>query len=550
MQTNNTTKYFVAAFVMLVAAFMQCYKTIHNLHWAIEPDFDRDIAYIRTALDGNYGKDPNYVGQYMWYNPLIFLSETLIVKLTGWPINIVVARAGAFLNIINPIVFFIVVIKLFDYKIALAALLSFLFLAAGNLPCWGVGTYSPWMISDTFVQFLFYISIFFCYRAFSTQKVLWFIILGAVIGLSFLGHSAPAILIILIIISLQVQKVWIAIRSKNYSSIKTYLLQGVFTFIPFVIFAFPFLYYVYGKYHFHFINRIILQCAPGVFARKETFELLKLNVTFSLLIAAIGFVWFYLKFEKGVLRRIIWNWLLIAAFMYLYESAVPTADKILHINLPDTIPAFHYFFYLKTLQSVFFAFGFMYLFNLGIGLKERLSKVKVTSKQMEYHLLFCVLFYAAVYYPIYSKRADFTLMKQESIAKGNEKDKIDIYNFISQNVTLDKVLLCSHDMSLFPVMPTGIKMVSVETYFSNPYVSYDKREKDRNDMLKYLATTDSTVSPKLFYDYNVSVVLLENKEFANFKCPLFATSKVIFKNGSYTILSFTMKIPRFHDTVN
>ena len=142
-------------------------------------------------------------------------------------------------------------------------------------------------------------------------------------------------------------------------------------------------------------------------------------------------MWFYLKFEKGVLRRIIWNWLLIAAFMYLYESAVPTADKILHINLPDTIPAFHYFFYLKTLQSVFFAFGFMYLFNLGIGLKERLSKVKVTSKQMEYHLLFCVLFYAAVYYPIYSKRADFTLMKQESIAKGNEKDKIDIYNFIS-----------------------------------------------------------------------------------------------------------------------
>ena len=232
--------------------------------------------------------------------------------------------------------------------------------------------------------------------------MLWFIILGAFIGLSFLGHSAPAILIIFIIISLQVQKVFGAIKDKELCAIKTYVLQGIFTFIPFIIFAFPFLYYVYGKYHFHFINRIILQCAPGVFARKETFELLKLNVTFSLLIASIGFVWFYFKFEKGVLRKIIWNWLIIAAFMYLYESAVPTADKILHINLPDTIPAFHYFFYLKTLQSVFFAFGFMYLFNWVIGLKEKLFKVKVTPKHLNtiscfvycFMLLFTILFIA------------------------------------------------------------------------------------------------------------------------------------------------------------
>jgi hypothetical protein len=541
MQNTYNNKYLIAGFLMIAAAFIQCYKTIHNIHWAIEPDFDRDIAYIRGTLDGNYGKDPNYAGQYMWYNPLIFLTETLIVKLTGLPINIVVARAGAFLNLINPIVFFIVIIKLFDYKIALAALLSFLFLAAGNLPCWGVGTYSPWMISDTFVQFLFYISIFCCYRAFTTQKMLWFVILGAIIGLSFLGHSAPVFLIIFIIISLQVQNVFGAIRAKNYTAIKTFVIQGIFTFIPFVIFAFPFLYYVYGKYHFHFINRIILQCAPGVFARKETVELLKLNVTFSLLIAAIGFVWFYFKFEKGILRRIIWNWLIIAAFMYFYESAVPTVDKILHVNLPDTIPAFHYFFYLKTLQSVFFAFGFIYLFNWAIGLKEKLSKAKVTLKQLEYHFLFCVLVYAAVYYPIYSNRADFTVMQEESLLKGNEMNKIDVYDFISKSVPLDNVILCSHDMSLFPVMPTGIKMVSVETYFSNPYVSYDKREKDRNDMLKYLTKPDTTFNTKLFSDYKVNLVLLTNKEYEDFKCPPFASSKVIYHNNAYTILSFVIK---------
>jgi len=154
MQTKDNTKYLAACLVMLIVAFIQCYRTVHDLHWASEPDFDRDIAYIRGMLTGHYGQDPNMAGQYMWYNPLLFVCETVIVKITGLPINIVVARAGAFLNIINPIVFFIVVVKLFDYKVALASLLCFLFLVSGNLPCWGAATYSPWLISDTFVQFI------------------------------------------------------------------------------------------------------------------------------------------------------------------------------------------------------------------------------------------------------------------------------------------------------------------------------------------------------------------------------------------------------------
>src|ERR1700761_1136693 len=130
MPKKDNTKYLVACILMVLAAFVQCYRTVHDLHWGSEPDFDRDIAYIRTTLNGHFGLDANYASQYMWYNPLLFLSETLIVKLTGLPINIVVARAGAFLNILGPVFFFLMVAKLFDYKAALAALLSFLFLAA------------------------------------------------------------------------------------------------------------------------------------------------------------------------------------------------------------------------------------------------------------------------------------------------------------------------------------------------------------------------------------------------------------------------------------
>jgi hypothetical protein len=551
MQIKDNTKYLLACILLLIAAFIQCYRAVHDLHWAYEPDFDRDIGYIRSTLHGHFGQDPNIAGQYMWYNPLMYMCETAIVKISGLPINIVVARAGAFINILSPVFFFMMVAKLFDYKVALAALLSFLFLASGNLPGWGGATYSPLPLADCFVQFIFYLNIFLVYKAFKEQTIKWFFILGIFLGISFLGHSAPTIIIILMLILLQGQKIIIAIKEKKFAEIKTYFLQGLVTVIPFIIFSFPFLYFVLVKYHLHFINRTILQCAPGVFARKNTVELLKLNITFSLLIAIIGGGWFYKKYHDTLIKKIIFYWLFITAFMYVYEAVLPTANRILHITLPDTIPALHYFFYLKGVQSVFFGLGFVYLITpviRGVGdyIKKKYPSVQPIKLSTNLLILFVVL-YALVYYPIYSKREDFTEPRQQALAKEKETDKIEIYNYITKNVPLNSVLLCEYDDSLFPVMATGIKMVSIGVYFSNPYISYDKREKDRKDMLSYLTTSTPASAEKLFADYNVRYVLLSNGNFEKYKNPPFAVSKVIFKNSAYTLLSFTItpavKIP-------
>ena len=540
MKPTDKNKYLFAFVLMLIAAFIQCYKTLHDLHWANEPDFDRDIAYIRSTLDGHYGQDPNMTGQYMWYNPMLFLLETLVVKLTGLPINIVVARAGAFINIISPIAFFFMVVKLFDYKVALPALLCFFFLVNGNLPCWGGATYSPWLLSDTFSQFTFYITIFFCYKAFAKQKLFWFIIFGASLGITFLGHSAPVFIIILIMICIQGRKVIEAFWTKDYSAIGKYFLQGIYAVVPFIIFAFPFLYYVFGKYHLHFINHEILECAPGIFARRYTLDLLKQNVTFSLIISVIGMIWFYKKFDQPILQKIVWHWFFICLGMYIYESAVPTLDHMLHITLPDTIPAFHYFFYLKALQSIFFGFGFIFLLTWLVGRLKGLKEGNPKLKLPDTLVIICVLLYALIYYPIYSSRYDFTELRAQAIEKGKQSDKIAVYNFISKNIPLDHVLLCEHGLSLFPVMPTAIKMVSIETFFSNPYVSYEERENDRNEMLSYL-TNGGITDYKLFSDYNVSDILLSNDDFKKYKYPSFALSTVIFKNNSYTILSFKLK---------
>ncbi|HEX4850337.1 MAG TPA: hypothetical protein VFV08_05995, partial [Puia sp.] len=191
--------YFIIAFVVLIfIAFFQCYNITKDLIWAAEPDFDRDISYVQSVLDGQFGKDPSYSGAYLWYNPLLFSIETIIVKITGLPIHLVVTRAGIYLNLLGPVFFVIMMVILFDYRVALAALLSYLFLSAGDIPGWAVATYSPWLYPVNFAQFLFYQSIIFCYFAFARERYIWFIILGTTIGACFLGHTAPAVLIILI----------------------------------------------------------------------------------------------------------------------------------------------------------------------------------------------------------------------------------------------------------------------------------------------------------------------------------------------------------------
>ena len=121
---KNRLAFITAMIIMLLIAFVQCYKTTYDLHWAADPDFDRDIAFVQGTLNGHFGMDPNYAGEYLWYNPLLFSIETLIVKVSGLPVYEVVTRAGAYLNLLGPIAFICMLVFLFDFRIAAVSLLK------------------------------------------------------------------------------------------------------------------------------------------------------------------------------------------------------------------------------------------------------------------------------------------------------------------------------------------------------------------------------------------------------------------------------------------
>jgi len=533
---EHRTAFVVAAVGMLGLAFFQCYRITHDLHWPYDTDFDRDMSFIRNSLEGKFGKDPNYLGEYLWYNPLLFSIEAFIVKVTGLPINIVIMKAGIYFNILGPITFFIMNCYFFGYRIGLASLLSFLFLASGDFMGTGAATYSPWLYPCCFSQFMFYLTLMACYKAFSKQAYGWFLLVGVCIGIAFLGHAAPAFLVILIMISVQGKKMIRSFAEKNYVLLKKYFFQGCITFIAFAIVASPFLYYVAGKYHLHIINTNIFEYQSDLMIWRNILLLIKANLSIAFVISIIGFVWFYKTFHEATIRTIILNWFFISGFMLAYSMSLPGFHDKLHIPLPDTVPSYHYLHYLKAVQSVFFGFGIVFLFQqVSRFIIRRIpnQRVQKVSNANSVYILVLVL-WAMVYFPVYKERKDFTLIRKLSLAKENNVGKMQVYDYIIANIPSDNVILCEEQYSIFPVMATGRKLVCASILFSNPYIDFGKRYADLNVMLASLKN-NAPGSKKLFEHYKVNYALLSNALYKRDSLQSPLLGKAIFSNEMFTL---------------
>ncbi len=141
--------------IILFVVFSLGVNTTRDLDWGPNGDFYRDVGFAQTILDGDYGKDPVYSDEKLWYNPLIPALIAGVSWVTDTPPHIAATRSGAYLNLLVPIAFYIMMLVMSrDSKIALATIVFFLFVAPGEYEA----TYSPWLLPSTFTQVLFYLT--------------------------------------------------------------------------------------------------------------------------------------------------------------------------------------------------------------------------------------------------------------------------------------------------------------------------------------------------------------------------------------------------------
>jgi Dolichyl-phosphate-mannose-protein mannosyltransferase len=537
---NNRTAYWLAFIVLLGLAFVECFRVSHDLYWPFDGDLYRDMSSVQTILDGRFGQDPSYLHEYIWYNPLLSWIETGIVKVSGLPVQIVIARAGIYLNILGPVFFFGMCRRFFDPRVALASLLSFLFLCSGNLDGEMAATYSPWLFPSGFSQFFLYLNLLLVHRAFTKQQYGGFFLLGAFIGLSLLSHAAAAVLIILLVTVLQSGNIARAWKQNDYAQIQKYILQGLATLVSFILVALPILYYVVGKYHLHMINRELSESREGIFAWNRSWDLLKENISVSLLVAGIGFLWFCKNFRSSLVKRMFLCLVFIDIGMYLYTMALPMIHKKLHLNLPDTVSSFHYFYFLKALQSVFFGFGLLYgLGLLANRLQPFLQKRFRVRTNFDRLLIAAVLISALFYFPFYTKRYDLATLRGLGEQAQADTGRIETYRYLVNQLPPESVILCEDETAIFPVMASGRKLVVASIIFSNPYVDFVKRYSDRDSLLLYLKTGRPGSALPLFNQYQVRYILLPNAELDQYKTALPLFGSVLFHNSAYSLFAIS-----------
>lgn len=525
-ETLLKNQHFILLVLLIFVAFLRNIESVKDLHYGYDIDSDRDLGNVQNVLEGNAGADPSYIGEYQWYNPLITYIQVALIKLTGLSAVQLTTQAGAFLNIFAPLMFYLMVSILFNSRISIAATASFLFFNTGDMQGCQAATYSPWLYPGNFMQILFYLGIIVLSKAFMKPGYFSFIIAGFVTGIVFLGHTAPAAILLFIAALLFFKQFKLNSKSGRVDFLKYGFIYG----ITFFLVSLPLLYIIVGKYKLHMINIAPSMWMIDIFWVGNFFQLLKENLSIFFVIACAGFLRFlFCKYETNVKHNVVFAWLFSCSFLFFYTSVVPIFRYSFNINLPPIVPSFHFFFYLKALQSVLFGIGLCWLMDI------TLKKVFKTKLYGSGSVTILIMIITLAYYPIYSHRRDFKEPRETGLKRNSMIDEIDIYHLLLNKTNINDVVVCDEDWVAFPVMAAGRKLQAATSTVSNPYLDFIERDKDRKYIIKTVQTGNPEETKGLLNKYKVKFILLENAKIINPDSVVNCFGKAIYKNKKFSI---------------
>lgn len=496
--TTSRLPHAVAAVLVLVA-FAHATSLTKGLVW---PAFDtqyREMAAAQTVLDGHPADDPAYVGEARWYNPMSGWILAASTRLTHAPLPSVTVRIGPLINLLAPLAFYLLAAAWLAPWGAVAALAAFLFLSALLFPFTDAATYSPWFAPENYGQGLFYAALLTLHRT-RGDRPEWrgAVLEGVLLGLVFLVHTAPAILLGLVLVALLAFDVVSGRRAGPA------LARFATTLGTALIVAAPIAVIVLGRYHAHVVNRFP-STSPNPIFGSLTGLALKLALGSPALIAVVAHAVRLLRKAAG-LPRVLYAWLLATAATLVWVAfdihAVRTGSAILP-RLP--VPGFHFVCYALALGSLGFGVA------VGDGAAwaaRRLQGARFAPSEAAIALTLLAVVLASAT-PRYLRRPDATVLLGEarSLQAGMP---VGLYDWVVASTDPGDVFLCTDAESLFVISPAGRKVVATNRYFSNPFVDWAHRDADRDAMLAALSRGDGAAFAPIASTYGVHWIVVPN----------------------------------------
>ncbi len=499
------------ALAMLGVALTLAIRTTADLSWPPKDDFYRQIGGTQSVLDGRPSADPGYLGEGRWYNPLVPRLVAWIAPHVDLPLPTLYTRAGPYFNLIVPVAFYSFVCVLFGRWAAVTSLGIFLFATSPLVPPRVLGTYSPWFWARNFAQGLFFITAATSVLAFRSGMYRWAFIAGVALGLTFLTHTAPALIIVLFVLMMTGLD-WLRPGRPDGSSFtrsaSMLLIIGGTSFAV----CFPFLMQLFVDYGFevknwapsHLVGLYVRQIASAMFSVRTALAIfggvLLLRPPASMKIKPAS--------------RIALMILLLATLLPLFYGIVVRFAAYRGVELRQLVPEFHFHIYFTAIQAVFAGVGLCYLarrFTPKLAQLLRRNGIDPdfgAPRSLEPFVLVGLLtIITAGGFGFYLSSPDMRQFREDSLERAQRSNVTQLYDWALHNTESNDVFLVEPLLGLYAISSAARKVVVLPRVYSNPYVDYEKRRRDAVRMYEYLRSGEEKSFLALASDYHVRYVV-------------------------------------------
>jgi hypothetical protein len=494
----------LALAALIVVAVLLAREATNLIEWPHDPDLYRDIASAQKFLDCHCLADPLYRGETIWYNPLVPALVALISAVSRVPVHVLYVRLGPLLNVLPVVGFYALTRFTFDRLTAAVATFAFVFLVNPGTPAWGSATYSAWLFAGVFSQAFFYTSVAIYARARLAEGMLWTIVVGFALGVTFLAHTAPALILGAILI---IGAAW------STAPLRTRALRLVIQLGTAVIVSVPLLYSIVGRYHLRWLNPMpstwLYLARPA--DMMPSIPLGSLLITGPLLI--IGTIGAALDPHMRRRTNTIWLWA-FANLGWVGYNTIARARPF-PFDLPVYIPSFHFEFYLRALSCMFAAYGAVRIIRAIAAKLERRTDQRAESALAS---VLAVVMLAGAYRTVrgdYAARHDLTTARFAAWRMSRRSAEKVAFDWIRSETRPGDVFLASEHLGQYLIGPAGGDVIVVDPFFSNPFVDFVARKSESNQLWEAVRHGDRSRFQSLASKYGLRYVMVDDVSIAN-----------------------------------
>ena len=487
------------AAALLAVAFAHAESLTGSMSWPAGPDMMRDVAaahavkqsFTRSLRRGVPLIDPYYRGETFWYNPGVPAIVAGLSWLTGAPVQVVDVRAGAYLNLLTPISFYVLCRTLFGPLVGVAALAAFVFIEPFS--SWQAGTYSPWLVVSNFAQAFFYVGLLAWLRFRAKPGLASACLMGAAMGGAFLVHTAPAVLLAGMF-TVAVIAMWRRSAPHRWQVLKIWT-AGI---LVAALVAVPTLSTIV-HYHGRVVQPLPFIWLDPSMELGNLREFAVVNATQYLFnaLTLIGVV--VLIRRSRPLAGVLFAWAGLALILFVwsgYAWRVTGAPLLLRLT---PVPAHHFLVYFRAAQSAFCGIAIVAMSDRIATLSPKPRRAAAVAIAMAVAVMLAI--------PGYLSREDFTSYPAMARSAFSDPLQLATIEWIERETRTGDVFLAPENASFSMVGAVGRKAVLVERFFSNPYVEWYSRQRDAEAMWTAIGSSQCAAFEALAIRYRVGYVL-------------------------------------------